>query len=163
MTSKSGNREAMQPQPTGASAKDSQAAQLAGTWMFSGEKKNAEEIFPRVNVWEMLWPLTSTLTWALSLIFFSFSFLSFSGWTTFCCIVCDGSWLLWNTQETLPSSGAASFRQNPRCFLHALFPPGSSVRFTWSGWNTGQPSLWVTSLSRHVRIHWVSTQNTSLK
>lgn len=109
----------------------------------------------------MLGSLTSTLTWALSLIFFSFAFLSFSGWTTLCCIVCDGSWLLWNTQEILPSSGAASFRQNYCCFLHALFPPGSSVRFTWSGWDTGQPSLWVTSLSCHVRIHWVSTQNTS--
>lgn len=107
----------------------------------------------------MLWPLT--LTWALSLIFFSFAFLSFSVWTTLCCIVCDGSWLPWNTQKTLPSSGAASCRQNSRCFLHALFPLGSSVCFTWSGWNTDSPSLWVTSLSPHVRIHWISTQNTS--
>lgn len=37
---------------------------------------------------------------------------------------------------------------------------GSSVRFTWSSWNTGQPRLRVTFLSLHVKTYSVSTQNT---
>lgn len=92
--------------------------------------------------------------------FFLFHFF-FSCWQSFCCIVCDGSRLLWNTQKALPSSRAVSFRQSCHHFLHALFPPGSSIHFTWSGWNSGQPSLWVTIFSPPVRTYWVFTQNTS--
>lgn len=131
MTSKSGNREAMQPQPTGASAKDGQPAPECLKGKKKMLRKHSLELMCKKCYGHLHW-LGLFLSY-----FFSFVFLSFSGWTTFCCIVCDGSWLLWNTQKTLPSSGAASFRQNSHCFLHALFPPGSSVRFTRSGWNTG--------------------------
>lgn len=106
-------------------------------------------------------PWTITLIWGSFFFLFSSALFSLSRWKSFCCIVCDGSWLLWNTQKTLPSSGAASFRQSCHRFFHALFPPGSSVCFTWSGWNTGQPSLWVMISSPHVRTHQVFTQNTS--
>lgn len=93
--------------------------------------------------------------------FFCFVFFFFSCWQSFCSTVCDGSWLLWNTQKALPSSGAASFRQSSHRFFYALFPPGSSIRFTWSGWNHGPPSLWVPVFSLPVGTWGVFTQNTS--
>lgn len=86
--------------------------------------------------------------------YFSFAFLCFSCWKSVCCIVSDGRWLHGDTQKTLPSHGAAPFRQSYHCFLHALCLPGSSVHFTWSGWNTGKPSLWVTFLWTNVRTSW---------
>lgn len=74
---------------------------------------------------------------------FSFAFVFFSRWQSFGCLVCVGSWLLWNTQKALPTSGTTSFRQSCHRLLRALVPPGPSIRFTRSGWNPGQPSLWV--------------------